>query len=159
MDWLVDTGYPSSFGNIATLEIVDETFSIQPNLLNLNSAVLSQYVKHEVVGLLGTDILDEFYIIFDTGAQISYIQKRYLSDYNSAGTIMDFYPGIGQFEIDTAMLEIEIGDQKYILRCGSLPKILNTTLMMTSVEGIIGNEVMKNAVVGYFPKENQLILV
>jgi len=41
MDWLVDTGYPSSFGNIATLEIVDETFSIQPNLLNLNSAVLS----------------------------------------------------------------------------------------------------------------------
>ena len=202
LDWLVDTGSPSSFGSIDTLEIANKTFSIQSSLLNLNPTILSQYVEHKVAGLLGTDVLNEFYIIFDiknqkisfsidkidldgeildidevmgipivvstikdnnsrmffdTGAQISYIQKEDLSHYDSMGTITDFYPGIGQFKTDTAIVDVQLGNLKYKLKCGSLPEMLNITLLMTNTKGIIGNETMQDAIVGYFPKESRLI--
>lgn len=203
-DWLIDTGSPSSFGSISTLAIANKTFLIQSDLLNLNSTTLSQYVQHEVAGLLGTDILNAFNIIFDiknqrikfnidkidldgktldvdnvmgvpvviasikdkdgrmffdTGAKISYIQKEGLLHYDSIGTIIDFYPGIGQFETDTAMVDLQLGNLKYKLKCGSLPEMLNKTLLMTNTKGIIGNEMMQDAIVGYFPKENKLIFL
>lgn len=201
-DWLIDTGSPASFGKIDTIKISNKTFSIQSSLLDLNSTTLSEYVKYETVGLLGTDILNEFNIIFniknqqinfstdkidldgeiitlddvmgipvvvatvknnnsrmffDTGAQISYIQKEDLSYYDSLGTVKDFYPGVGQFETDTAIVDLQLGNLGYKLKCGSLPEMLNMTLLMTQINGIIGNEIMSDAIVGYFPKDCKLI--
>jgi len=202
LDWLVDTGSPSSFGSLNNLKIENKIFTILPSLLNLDVTTLSKYVEHEVAGLIGTDILNQFYIIFDskngkitfsvdplvlegeildideimgipsiavtvdndegymffdTGAQISYIQQSIITKNKPTGIIKDFYPGVGQFETETAVIDLQLGNLDYTLQCGYLPEILNMTLMMTNTIGIIGNETIQDAVVGYFPKENKLI--
>ena len=201
-DWLVDTGSPISFGSIDRLMIKNKVFTIQASLLSLDAITLSKYVKHEVVGLIGTDILNQFYIIFDiqndqitfsidplglegeildineimgipsivvtvdnnegymffdSGAQISYMQKNIITQSEPTGVVKDFYPGVGQFETETAAISLKLGNLKYTLQCGYLPEMLNMTLMVTNTVGIIGNETMRDKRVGYFPKEKKLI--
>ena len=96
-------------------------------------------------------------MIFDTGAQISYLQNISLNTFPSAGIVNDFYPGVGQFQTETYMVDISIGTKSQQLRCGSLPELLGMTLMMAGTEGIIGNEILRNSVAGYFPKQKQLV--
>ena len=98
-------------------------------------------------------------MFFDTGAQISYLQNETLSRYPSAGIMDDFYPGVGTFQTDTFMIDAKLGDQQLILRCGTLPELLGMTLMMAGTEGIIGNEILNDNIVGYFPKESAIVLV
>ena len=69
----------------------------------------------------------------------------------------DFYPGFGEFKTETYQLELSIGTESNKLICGSLPGLLSETLMMASAQGIIGNEIMKYRVIGYFPNRKQLV--
>ncbi len=201
-DWLLDTGAPSSFGDIQELQIADRDFTMSNDFAGLTASTLSGHVDHPTVGLIGADILNTFSILFDvankkisfsldkieldgdtleinevmgipivtaliggeakqmffdTGAQISYLQNQSLSDYPSAGIVDDFYPEIGEFQTETYMVKTMLGTHEYILRCGSLPELLGMTLMVAGVEGIVGNEVMKDSVVGYFPKQRQMV--
>jgi len=56
------------------------------------------------------------------------------------------------------MVDVTIGTEQHKLRCGSLPELLGMTLISAGVEGIIGNEILNNRVVGYFPNHQQLVL-
>lgn len=53
---------------------------------------------------------------------------------------------------------MQLGKTHYQLRCGALPELLGMSLMLAGVEGIVGNEIMTNRVVGYFARRNQLVL-
>lgn len=114
--------------------------------------------------LMGIPILSatvngkEYRMFFDTGAQISYFQDDALRTFPPAGQMTDYYPGFGQFQTDTYNVEFLIGGSSFILRCGSLPDLLGMTLMMAETEGIIGNQILQNRVVGYFPRRNELVL-
>jgi len=94
---------------------------------------------------------------FDTGAQISYCQDESLKDFPSNASVTDFYPGVGEFETETYLLDMRIGTKDHTIVCGSLPTQLNETLMMASVDGIISNEIMENCIVGYFPRRKQIV--
>ena len=97
-------------------------------------------------------------MFFDSGAQISYFQDDSLTMFPAAGTTTDFFPGIGQFQTETYLVEITLGNTRYTLRCGSLPGLLEMTLMMADTEGIIGNEILRDRKVGFFPRRRQLVL-
>lgn len=97
-------------------------------------------------------------MFFDTGAQISYFQHDSLADFPSAGTVTDFYPGAGQFQTETHNVDISLGNNEFVLRCGSLPGLLGMTFMMASTDGIIGNQVITNRRCGYFPRRRLLVL-
>lgn len=97
-------------------------------------------------------------MFFDTGAQISYFQDDSLADFASAGTVTDFYPGVGQFQTDTHHVEITLAGVAFTLRCGTLPGLLGATLMMAGTEGIIGNQMLANQTVGYFARRRSIIL-
>ena len=97
-------------------------------------------------------------MFFDTGAQISYFQDDSLDSFPAIGTVSDFYPGFGKFETDTYQISTIIGASNFELRCGSLPEILGTTLMMAGVEGIIGNELIMDRALGYFPRRQKLVI-
>lgn len=101
---------------------------------------------------------EERTMFFDTGAQISYFQDESLETYPAAGLVTDFFPGIGQFETKAYLVNVELGGGTCELRCGSLPGLLGMTLMMAGVEGIIGNEILKDRVAGYFPRRRMLVL-
>lgn len=113
---------------------------------------------------MGTPILtariasSDYRMFFDTGAQISYFQEDTITDFPSAGTVTDFYPGVGQFQTDTHQVQVELGESAFTLRCGTLPSLLGATLMMAGTSGIIGNQIMENRVTGYFPRRNVLCL-
>lgn len=97
-------------------------------------------------------------MFFDTGAQISYLQDDCLSSFPAEGSLTDFYPGIGQFSTDTFRTPIQLGRVDYQLRCGQLPPLLGMTLMLAGTGGIIGNEILRERLAGYFPRRHRLVL-
>ncbi len=120
-----------------------------------------QVVKLDEV--LGIPILsaiikgNEYRMFFDTGAQISYFQDDALKKFPPAGQMIDYYPGLGQFQTETHNVEFLIGGISFALRCGRLPDLLGMTLMMVDTQGIIGNQILQDRVVGYFPRRKELI--
>jgi len=101
---------------------------------------------------------NDYRMFFDTGAQISYFQDDSLKDFPACGSVTDFYPGFGQFQTDTHHIEVSLGGVHCTLRCGILPGLLGATLMMADTQGIIGNHILANRIVGYFPRRNALCL-
>lgn len=97
-------------------------------------------------------------MFFDTGAQISYFQDASLDTFPAAGSVTDFFPGIGQFQTNTYQVIATLGSVQHELRCGALPGLLGMTLMMAGTEGIIGNEILRERVAGYFPRRRMLVL-
>jgi hypothetical protein len=100
----------------------------------------------------------DYRMFFDTGAQISYFQDDSLAEFPSAGIVTDFYPGVGQFQTDTHEVPVSLGGVTFTLRCGRLPGLLGMTLKMASSDGIIGNAILANRTVGYFPRRRMMVL-
>ncbi len=100
----------------------------------------------------------DYRMFFDTGAQISYFQDDSLAEFPSAGRVTDFYPGVGQFQSDTHEVPVSLGGVAFNLRCGTLPGLLVMTLMMANTEGIVGNAILSNRSVGYFPRRRTMVL-
>ncbi|HET8649297.1 MAG TPA: hypothetical protein VFL95_04595 [Gemmatimonadales bacterium] len=97
-------------------------------------------------------------VIFDTGAQLSYLHTDGLEAYPSAGRAQDFYPGFGVFETDTRDVTMAIGSLSYTLRCGTLPLPLQSMLSLTGAAGAVGSQLLAGRKVGYFPRRRRLVL-
>ena len=100
----------------------------------------------------------DYRMFFDTGAQVSYFQDDLLATFPPSGVVSDFYPGVGQFETDTFMVPFALGEEAFSLRCGQLPDLLDMTLQMASVKGIVGNAILRDRTVGYFPRRRMMAL-
>ncbi len=140
------------------IDIQQQQLTLAKEEINFEGTVLKldQFMG---IPLLDAEIGGEAYrMFFDTGAQVSYFQHRSLSTFPAAGTLSDFYPGYGKFETDTHKVDAVIGGQSMTLRCGGLPKMLAAGLVMAGAKGIIGNEILPERVVGYFPRRKQLVL-
>jgi hypothetical protein len=90
--------------------------------------------------------------------QISYFQNDSIAKYKFAGKVQDFFPGMGEFDTDTYQVPFSIGSQAFEFRCGRLPDLLGLTLVMASVEGIIGNEICAGRKLGFFARRQLLVL-
>lgn len=101
---------------------------------------------------------EEYPMFFDTGAQISYFQDESIEQYPAMGAMADFFPNFGAFETETYQVPVTVSGLTFELRCGSLPGMLGMTLMMADTQGIIGNDVMVDRVVGYFPRRELMFL-
>lgn len=99
----------------------------------------------------------DYRMFFDTGAQISYFQDDALRTFPPAGQMTDFYPGFGQFQTDTHNVHFQIAGKSLVLRCGKLPDMLGMTLMMAGTQGIMGNQILHDWIVGYFPRRGELV--
>lgn len=97
-------------------------------------------------------------MFFDMGAQISYLQIESLAGFPAEGSVTDFFPSIGQFCTESFRVPIQIDGSRYELRCGRLPALLGMTLMLAGTQGIVGNEVVRERVAGYFPRRGRLVL-
>ena len=65
--------------------------------------------------------------------------------------------GVGRFETETYVVPASLGGVAYSLRCGILPGRLGAALLKAAVEGIVGNAVVLDRTVGYFPRRETLI--
>ena len=94
-------------------------------------------------------------MIFDTGAAISYFDFPDRERFPSAGEYTDFYPNVGPFTTDTRWVPATLGDTAFTLRCGTLKPVFGEMIRNT---GIVGNEILKDRAVGYFPRRGQMVL-
>jgi hypothetical protein len=83
----------------------------------------------------------------DTGARLSYVDEKIAANYAPIGKESDFYPGIGEFETDVYEIPFQQGEMGFQLRCGVLPKILETALFVTGKRGIVGSELFEKGMV------------
>jgi hypothetical protein len=97
-------------------------------------------------------------MFFDTGAQISYFQGDTLKNFPTAGIMKDFYPVFGEFTTETYLVDVALNHRFHTLRCGSLPDILGAMVQMGNSSGIIGNEIMLNRQIGYFPRRLEMVI-
>jgi len=203
-NWLLDTGMPVTFGNVESLCIAGDEFSVLDSYMELNASKLTELIGHSAAGVIGTDVLNQFNILFDlkrkqvsfttdeigldgdtlemvdefmgtpivlarisgedrrmlfgTGFRLSYFQDKVLDTFPPAGEVTDYSSGLGQIQTETYMVDATIGGKHCKLRCGSLPELLGVRLMLEDAEGVIGNELLTDHIVGYFPKNRKLVL-
>lgn len=96
--------------------------------------------------------------VFDTGAQISYYQGDIPSSATPGPRIHDFHPGFGEFESPSHFYQIELFGVRHRLQFGRLPDLMGMALQMIKCDGVLGNEIIRNRVTGYFPRRKELIL-
>lgn len=79
-------------------------------------------------------------VFVDSGAQISYLSSELLEGIPVVETVHDFYPGMGEFDVDVSRVACTLGNLPLEARFGRLPFLLQMTLMMGGVEGILGHD-------------------
>ncbi|MCX7877582.1 MAG: retroviral-like aspartic protease family protein [Ignavibacteria bacterium] len=92
----------------------------------------------------------------DTGAKLSYLSDSLTRNYESVGTDEDFYPGVGKFQTDCYEIPTSFGDNKFVVRYGNLPKLLQMTLRLGGTDGIIGFDFFNNFKIVLDLKNNKL---
>jgi hypothetical protein len=80
----------------------------------------------------------------DTGAKLSYLSPEITANLNSIGNEEDFYPGIGKFQTEVYEVQTIFESQQFIAKYGNLPNILQMTLNLANVNGIIGYDFFNN---------------
>jgi hypothetical protein len=143
----------------------DWLIDLPEHTLSLSTSELSLEGKaHEIRDFMGIPILDvqicerTFAMFFDTGAQLSYLEDDLLSEFPCLGEAEDFYPGFGKFKTQIHRVLLRLGRAETALRFGRLPSLLGMTLLFAGTNGIIGNEILENRRVGFFPRRRALII-
>ena len=141
----------------------DHVFDIAGGKLSVSTAELSHSGQRvQLDNFMGIPIVTarvgstNYRMFFDTGAQISYFQDDSIADFPAAGSLTDFYPGIGQFQTDTHEVPVSLEGVQFTLLCGTLPGQLGMGLMMADTQGIVGNAILRDRVVAYFPRRRVL---
>lgn len=98
----------------------------------------------------------ELKFFLDTGAKLSYLSNSLTSNYKSVGTDEDFYPGVGNFQTECFEISTVFGDNKFVVKYGNLPALLQMTLMLGGTDGIIGFDFFNNFKVVLDLKNNRL---
>ena len=76
----------------------------------------------------------------DSGAKVSYLNPELLADFPIEETLHDFYPGIGEFDVGVSTVWCDLKNWPFQARFGRLPPLLQMTLMMGGVDGILGHD-------------------
>jgi len=97
-------------------------------------------------------------LIFDTGAQYSYYDDTTPISSVPAEDISDFWPPIGKFKTKSFRKRIKLNTIETGIHFGVPPESLLKLLNTLGTTGILGNQVMRNRVTGYFPRRNELVL-
>jgi hypothetical protein len=143
----------------------DHIFDLNRNKMYLSKELL--YMDGDAVKLkffmgipyVNTKIDDEvFNMFFNTGMQISFLQDMKLQNFMIKDIFEDFLPGIGKFNTKIRIVPVNIGQQNFKIKFGSLPEKVGLILLINEVKGILGNEILRDKVVGYFPRRKEMII-
>ena len=92
----------------------------------------------------------------DTGAKLSYLPDTITNNYESIGTEEDFYPGVGSFETKYYEILTKVDQSEFKVKYGNLPEILQITLSLAGIDGILGYDFFNNFNVMLDLKNNRL---
>ena len=84
---------------------------------------------------------------FDTAAKLSYLDATLAAGWTPTGTDTDFLPGFGEFTVETGTKQIELTGRALVVRFATLPPLLEASLGLAGVRGIIGSAACEESVV------------
>ena len=97
-------------------------------------------------------------VLLHTGASLSCLRDTDTRTYRSVGVARDNYPGLGEFATELRRVPMSIGDQPLTLVCGSLPPVLEQSLVRVRVHGIVGTNLLRSYKLGWAPGFCTLLL-
>jgi hypothetical protein len=133
-----------------TISVSEEELSHEGTTIETESFMGIPIIEIEVQGARQR-------MIFDTGAQISYLLDDPAGRFPSLGVFDDFHPALGCFKTATYEVPIRFGSVDYALPFGVLPAEMHAILEVAGTAGILGNEVLHDRVLGYFPRRRELV--
>ena len=104
---------------------------------------------------VGAESLNAF---LDTGAKLSYLPSSITSSLSSQEVVSDFYPMVGEFETPVFELQATLAGETFPLRAGSLPTLLQMSLMLGGVQGILGSDLFRHFGVTFALAEDAIYL-
>ena len=132
-----------------------ELFDLEGTYIPLNLSKGAPIVTLQVEG-------KNLNVFVDTGAKISYLHPKILSNYTSVGRETDFYFIIGQFSTDIYEIPVVLGGHRFVVRSGILPNILQNFMQMvmnlTDTYSVLGSDVFRYFTVCFNCTTNELIL-
>lgn len=93
---------------------------------------------------------------FDTGAKLSYLHSSRVQGLPPVGTDRDFFPGFGEFEVKVVERDIALVNLRRRLRFATLPRLLEMSLLLAGVTGILGSALCEGSPVVYAPRRGLL---
>jgi len=106
--------------------------------------------------LLINNHLEKMFV--DTSAKLSYLKVEAISSNEAVDTETDFYPLVGSFETKVYRLPIEINGENHSIRFGSLPAVLQKTIELAGMDGILGTELFTHYQVTFNMQQQLLTL-
>lgn len=147
------------------LENFDTLFDLSRAKLVISSSHLPTFgEEHMLEDFMSIPIIEvkiagvKYKMFFDSGSYICYLQNECATRFPELGQVKDFLPLLGEFVTNTYNVKFVIGKQSYHFQTGRLQGILGTTLLMSGVEGVLGNQLLQKTVVGFFPRRNILCI-
>ncbi|MEN6435575.1 MAG: VWA domain-containing protein [Anaerolineaceae bacterium] len=97
-------------------------------------------------------------LFLDTGSPLNYLNSRVTQGLQQLDTARDTYPGIGEFTTPIYELPVTIAGVTVPFRFGNLPQTLESSLMVSGIQGILGIEIYRHFDVAFaFPEHRILI--
>jgi hypothetical protein len=96
-------------------------------------------------------------LFFDTGATITYLPATAMNGYRPVREVKDFYPGLGTFLSTVYQVPADIGNRQVVIEVGALPDTLQNALLVTGIDGIMGNNAWAGRSVYCSAKDSVLI--
>ena len=75
-----------------------------------------------------------------------------------SGDVTDFYPGFGEFTTATSYVDVALDSIGLSERVGTLPELIEMTLQMAGVDGILSGEMLSRGTVGLFVRRGVMCL-
>jgi hypothetical protein len=140
------------------IDLENGLFVFSNNSMVFQGAVLrSNYFKGIPIINAKTDRRD-IKLFFDTGAKISYLKSDIAPDYPVVGQDIDFYPGIGEFQVDTYEVPLFLGEHSFPQKMGILPEMLEMSIDAAGVDGILGTSIFDMFKVCFSASRKQIII-
>ena len=92
----------------------------------------------------------------DTGAKISYINKKYVQHLNPEDKQQDFFPSYGEFEVPIFSIPIVFNGSEIPFKFGVLPDALEAGMLSGSTSAIIGADIFSKFILTFQYSENRI---
>ena len=83
-------------------------------------------------------------LIIDTGAQLSYINKPYVTGMQSIGQREDFHPFMGRYMVQVYNLTFNLAGRALEVECGASPTEVASLISLINADGVLGYDLFLN---------------
>lgn len=94
-------------------------------------------------------------MIFDTGAQYSYLTDLRGNDLRPIGRARDFHAALGVYEVELHLKRVRVGNADMDIQFAYHPKVAEMCLQR-GTRGILGWEILRHGPVAYLPRRGEL---